>query len=233
MLTPHDYTPKPLPNLESLTVAELVMRMKGAGSAGLLHLQQELLRRDIADVTPLLIALIHDSNADIASRVAAIYTYKQAIGVKANAEIGKLAFSKGPLQAAALRALTDRLGELPDVDAQRWTELLKQDDPRVMAQALISIKRLADGGKLSTPELRKELSRAILPLSVIRDAEGQERKVKVSHDQGDEPRVIPVLATESQISLADFATLTEASEVRCSRAYCERCVSCTARKRLI
>ncbi len=211
MLTPHDYTPKPLPDLESLSVAELVTRMKGAGSAGLLHLQQALLRRNSAEVTPLLIALINDSNADMAARVAALYTYKQGVGAKANAEIAELAFKQGPMQAAALRALTDRLGELPDVDVQRWTELLKQDDPRVKAQALISIKRLADSGKLS-PESRKSLTQSVLPLSVIRDAAGNERMTKVAHDQGDEPRVIPILATESLISLADVAALAEAAE---------------------
>lgn len=211
LVQPSGYVAKPLPALNELTVAEIVGLFASAGSATLFHAQQELLRRQPSEVQPLLVKLIKDDSVGIPARVAAIFTLKQLMGEGATDELSSLAFSPSAVQEIALRALTDRLGEIATTDVERWIEVVKSDNPRVRAQALISVRRLALAGVLS-PAAREQLTREVLPLSVVRTADGKVRSERVAHDKGDEARVIPVLAVETLISLNSVAVLAEATD---------------------
>lgn len=209
MVVPTGLVAKPLPNLSTLSTNDLVRRMRGAGAAAMFHLQQELLRRPVGETEPLLKALVDDTSADIQSRVAAIFTLKQSLAGKANPWLVKIAFSSGPLREFALRALTDRAEHLQDIPWEGLAEALGTADLRVRAQAVISIGRLAQHGNLAT-SVRERLTEALLPLSVVRNSIGDRRTESIKHDQADEPRLIPVLATESIIRLKSVPTLASA-----------------------
>jgi putative membrane-bound dehydrogenase-like protein len=211
LVQPTDMVAKPLPALNELTVEEIVKLFPSAGSATLFHAQQELLRRKVDEVQPLLEKLILDPSAGIPARVAAIFTLKQLQGEAANAFLTSLAFTSSAIQEFALRALTDRLGELKGIETAKMIGALESDNLRVRAQSLISIRRLALAGKLS-PEERELLTRKVLGYSAVRNSDGTIRTERVPHDKGDEARVIPVLAVETLISLDSPAALAEATD---------------------
>ena len=79
----------------------------------------------------------------LAGRVAAIFTLKQLNGVKAQADLLKLA-DNADVAEFALRALTDRTGELKGLKKDIFVNALDSKNARVQAQALISLGRLGD-----------------------------------------------------------------------------------------
>jgi putative membrane-bound dehydrogenase-like protein len=211
LVQPTEMVAKPLPALNELSVEEIIKLLPSAGSATLFHTQQELLRRKAEVVQPLLTKLILDPSAGIPARVAAIFTLKQMQGAAANEFLASVAFVPSAIQEFALRALTDRLDESKGIEVAKMIDALASDNPRVRAQALISIRRLALAGTLSPME-REQLTGKVLAYSVVRNADGTVRTERVPHDKGDEARVIPVLAVETLISLNAAPALVEATE---------------------
>jgi putative heme-binding domain-containing protein len=157
------------------------------------------------------VALLRNESADLPARIAALFTLKQMYGAGANGWLAAMAFKPGAMQEFALKALTDRLGEISGLDLEKLVAAIDSKDPRVRAQALISARRLAETGTLSHAD-GERLAKAVLPYSVVRNTDGSLRTERVPHDKGDEPRVIPVLAVETLIALGSVSPLIEATE---------------------
>jgi putative heme-binding domain-containing protein len=109
-----------------------------------LEAQQEILRRG-AKFVPVnrVLALAQNTNQPLYARVAAIFTYKQLLGSKATPALAKLSADPA-VREFALRAMTDRLGELKGVPVQPYLAGLKDPNARVRLQALIGFARLKE-----------------------------------------------------------------------------------------
>ncbi|HBJ39045.1 MAG TPA: heme-binding domain-containing protein [Planctomycetaceae bacterium] len=209
MIQPADFVIKPLPDLADLSAEELVQRMRGAGAASMFHLQQELLRRPADDVRNPLTTLAHDTTAELNCRIASIFTIKQSIGADANPMLAELARAESPIQEFAIRALTDRANEMRGVSLEHLVAALKSSNQRVQLQATISAGRLAQHADLSSAD-RQWLTRELLPMTVVRYADGSIRNEAIKHDQGDPLRVLSVLAVQSIIQLKSVPDIADA-----------------------
>ena len=102
--------------------------------------QQEILKRGSSLAEGVLKAATNKTNPDYA-RIAAIFTYKQLLGEKSTPGLVALVKDR-TVKEFALRALTDRKGELTGVPSSIFVDALKDKDPRVVLQALVGLERL-------------------------------------------------------------------------------------------
>lgn len=192
-IRPKNFLPKPFPELSAATDQQLVRLLASPSAVHRLHSQRELLRRARSPASPRpdksalaeIEQLAADAAAPLYGRVAAIFTLKQAAGAESHAALLKLT-ADAAVREFALRALTDRTGELKDVPLEPFVAALADKNPRVRSQAVISLGRLGRG----------EAAAAILSLTARPNA-----AAPVKHDQPDPARVIPHLAVQSLISL--------------------------------
>ena len=125
-VVPEDFKPEPFPDVTKIDDAALFDLLIGPSQQQNLHAQFELLRRGPnAARSTKLNSLAADKAVPLAGRVAAIFTLKQLNGAKAHGDLLKLA-GHADIAEFALRALTDRAGELKDLKKDvfvnaRWT----------------------------------------------------------------------------------------------------------------
>lgn len=185
-VTPIHFTPKPFPELNESTDDELLGFLSSPSAVYQLHSQREILRRGLtADRAASLEKLAVDANKPVYGRVAAIYTLKQLAGADANAALLKL-LDDPSIRQFALRALTDRKGELNELPLEPFIAAIKDENPRVRAQALISLGRIG----------KAEAGEAIVPLTV-RETDYPEPTGEPLYKQPDPGRVIPHLAVRA------------------------------------
>ena len=189
-VTPTDFKPQPFPRLESLSDAEVTLQLAGPSQVHRLHAQLELLRRGasaarIASV----VALASNPAAGLEARVAAIFTLKQLAGVESHPALIRLAQTP-ELREFALRALTDRRSQLQGVPLDLIVSALSDANPRVRAQAVISLGRLG----------RVEAASALLSMTV-RDPATPAPQAQPAHAQADLGRVIPHLAVRALVEI--------------------------------
>lgn len=198
-ITPHDFVAKPFPTLSKLSDRELISLLKDGNSVPSLHIQREVLRRgDNKDRADLLESLAANKETPLAGRIAAIFTLKQLQGVKSHPAIVSLAKADVSIKPYALRALTDRLGELEGVPSELLLASLKENIPTVTAQSLISLSRLAQASKISDP---KTVAETVLPFTFVNRPADSSESNPVIHSQKDANRVIPHLAVNALVSL--------------------------------
>jgi putative heme-binding domain-containing protein len=107
-----------------------------------LEAQREMIRRGRKTVfAEKSMALAKDPQAPLKGRVAAIFTFKQLYGPDATRHLVELT-GDAAIREFALRAMTDRLGELDDVPLDPYLDALDDPDPRVRLQAAIGLGRL-------------------------------------------------------------------------------------------
>lgn len=191
MLAPKELKQESFPDVTKLSVDQLSGLMSTGNAVHTLHVQREFIRRASGgDRTNVLEKLWHDVNwvkAPLSSRIAALFTIKQIEGVEANARLVELAQKDAELREFALRAMTDRLGEMQGVPTGLFRDMLRDENPRVQVAALIGLSRLAQAGAIDDTQ-----ATALSILNAVgsfRSAESQ-----VAHDSADPARVIPHLA---------------------------------------
>ena len=190
-IRPRDFLPKPFPNLRELTAEQLIELFRSPSAVHRLHASRELLRRDGQASTsgPLLLNFAGERLHPLAARVAALFCYKQLLGQEANPGLLKLA-TEPAIREFALRAATDRATQLDNVPAEPFVEALADANPRVQAQALISLSRLGHA----------ESAAAILPLthrSSVPDSATDEQ----AHKKPLPELVLPHLAVRALVQL--------------------------------
>jgi putative heme-binding domain-containing protein len=189
-VTPQGLQASYFPNLKQATVGDLVSLLTATEAVTRLHAQGEiLLRGRAARTTNLLVALASDDRAQRESRAAAIFTLKQLDGADSHPALLKLAESS-TVREFALRALTDRLPEIGNLDPQPFVAALADGSPRVQAQALISLNRLKN----------PSVATAVLPLT-NRAAGSAMPTQKPVQNQPDPGRVVPHLAVRTLVAL--------------------------------
>ncbi len=171
-------------------VQELVGFLTSANPHARLHAQREILRRGrSAETTRALAKLAADGGSPLRGRVAAIFALKQLDGKDSHAALLKLVSDAG-VREFALRALTDRKGELGGLDPRPFRRALTDESPRVRAQALISLSRLND----------VTAAKSILPLTA-RSNGSTMPATRPIHNQPDPGRVVPHLAVRALVTL--------------------------------
>ena len=180
---PVDFLPKPAPDVKAVNDAELVDLLHSPSAKIREHAQMELLRRKVG--LDLLSGLISDPDAPLYARVAAIYTIKQQWGAEANSHLASFAASD-VLREHCLRAMTDRKSQLEGVPVELLVKSLNDANPRVRAQALISLGRLGNA----------EVAAKLLPLTQRTESAVFEAG-KPEYAQPDPGRVMPHLAVRA------------------------------------
>ena len=151
-VTPTGYTPKPLPDFETLSDGELIQLLESPSQVRALAAQRTLLRRDESGTTTTsLYTLAADPSKELRSRVLALYTISQR-GVDSKhsprvIETIKPLASEPSIRAFVLRALgdmaIDRLtaGEAGPTPADVLIVGAESDDPRTRVEAIIAAVR--------------------------------------------------------------------------------------------
>ena len=198
-VVPRNLKVTPFPDLKKASLDELIQHLAAPQSVTRLHAQGAILSRGRhSDSTTALITLASDSSAFLEGRVAAIWTLKQLDGVDSHAALVQLA-ERADVREAALRAMTDRKGELEGLELKPFIDGLSDSSPRVCAQALISLGRLNDSS----------VAKHILPLTQ-READSAMPTQRPVQNQPDPGRVIPHLAVRTLVSLQAIDTCLEA-----------------------
>jgi len=188
-ITPKNWKQGKAIDLGSLSSTDLVDLLKSDHHSIRLMGQQEILRRNSKDMAVNLKALTLDSKSALENRVAAIFTLKQLLGKESHEHLISLC-KDSTVAEFALRAITDRLDELPEqLPSELIYKFLKSDDLRLKAQTLISISRM---GKTDTGKELIELTQMQNGRKLLKDF--------VQHTQHDPDRVIPHLAIRTLVS---------------------------------
>jgi len=159
----------PLGDFKTATIAGLAAMLGRAGLTERLTAQQELLARGEAALQELLGILEADREKPRLQKVFALWTYMQIAKAKAAPALLKLA-EKPELRAHALRALTDRVGDLEGLRVEPFAKALKDDNPFVRAQAAIGLSRM---GVSAPAERAAEIATALG--KALSDSEAQVR----------------------------------------------------------
>ncbi|WP_338288303.1 hypothetical protein [Luteolibacter sp. LG18] len=107
-----------------------------------LEAQREIIKRGQKPVfAEGVFGIAKDAKQPVYARVAAIFTFKQLYGKGSTKSLSELV-ADAAVREFALRAMTDRLGELEGVPVQPYIEGLKDPNARVRLQALIGLARL-------------------------------------------------------------------------------------------
>lgn len=140
-LVSKDWKHQPAVDLSKLSVQDLIQQLASPSDSARLAAQREVFHRDVALIETPLVALATDDEAELYARIAAIFTLKQALGVRANAVLAKLA-SDPAVREWALRALTDRKDQLDGVTAIPFVAGLTDSNPRIRVAAAVGLGRL-------------------------------------------------------------------------------------------
>ena len=138
---PKDFKPAPLPNFAQASDSELVKLLESLSHRTRLESQRTLIRRGLkTDTTASVTALAADKSKPLASRVAAVFALKQALGEKSHDALVKLT-ADATIAPWALRALTDREDQLANVPVQPALAALASADERTRREAVIALAR--------------------------------------------------------------------------------------------
>lgn len=149
-ITPEGYEPAPFPDLAALSVDGLVALFKRPSATLHRAAQQEILRRAPAAL-PSAEQLARDTNQDPPTRVAALFTLQQALGLRAVDVLLDLTGDPA-IGALAIRALGDP-DLAPDVDPSVFAGALASSDARTRLEAAVAASRSGDPS-LHEPLLR-------------------------------------------------------------------------------
>ncbi|MEO6245189.1 MAG: HEAT repeat domain-containing protein, partial [Opitutaceae bacterium] len=140
-LTPKGYRPEPVPDFAHASGPELVKLFSSASARVRLAAQRALLRGDARLHAAALEKLAASAAAPLATRVLAIFTLKQALGLGAQAALVKLAADPA-VAAWAIRALADNETQLTEVPDAPMRAGLKSSDPRTRLESVVALARL-------------------------------------------------------------------------------------------
>lgn len=147
MVRPKGYKPEPMPDFAKADTAALLKILESPSARRRMEAQRTLIRRGVDDAAASALAgLAKDEAKPLASRVAAIFALKQALGARSTKTLVELAKVES-IQPWAVRALTDHEGQLADVPAEPLLAALKSSSARARLEGIVAI------GRLGKPEL--------------------------------------------------------------------------------
>jgi len=140
-ILPVGTTPNKYVDVTKAAAADLPGLLRSKSAVQRLETSRRLIENDHADQAPAVLAVATDTHEALYSRIAALFTYKQMLGAKANEALVGLVKDTA-VREYALRALADRASQLDGVPTQPFIDALKDADPRVRLQALVGLQRL-------------------------------------------------------------------------------------------
>ena len=198
-VAPKGMADEPFPDLKKADDAKLLELLASANGVVRLHAQGEILGRvKNVGTSFALLRLASDDGAALEGRVAAIFTLKQLDGKDSRPALLKL-IELPPIREFALRALTDRLGEMAGLTPKPFLDALADESPRVRAQALVSLGRLGD----------VSAAKQILPLTA-RPKGSKMPTQRPVQNQPDPDRVVPHLAVRALVAINAIDACLEA-----------------------
>ena len=200
-ITPIDFTPKPFPDLNAASDAELLSHLSSPSAVYRQHSQLAIVRRGVSeDRSAGLLKVAADQDEPLYGRAAAIYTLKQLAGEASNDLLLGL-LKDADVREFALRALTDRKSGLDKLPLEPFIAALKDENPRVRGQALICLGRIG----------RSDAGEAIIPLTA-RASYQPKPTAEPLYKQADPGRVIPHLAVRALQNSNSVAACLKALE---------------------
>ncbi len=142
-LRPKGLKVDPLPDFNKASKAELVALLKSPSHRRRLDAQRSLLRKGVDDVTAAeLRTLLLDTSLKLETRIAALFTLKQATDLsKANDMLAEAAKDEG-LRPWAVRSLGDRGEQSRNVPVEPLVAGTNDTNPRVRLESAVAIARL-------------------------------------------------------------------------------------------
>jgi putative heme-binding domain-containing protein len=157
-ITPPSWKFKAFPDLQRLSEGQLLEQIASPSSFARLYAQREMLRRGMKPALSEGLEKVAQSNAALASRVAAIFTLRQLAGPASHPALLRLV-AKDDLREFALRALADDSREKSTVPAQPFVRALTDANPRVRLQAATALGRMG----------KTEAAASLIPLTADAD----------------------------------------------------------------
>lgn len=169
-MTPKGYVAPPVPAFDEASPEALAGLLRSGSHRTRLAAQRALVGRENGEVVRshphLLTDLVGDVAAPLASRVAAIFGLKQALGAAANAPL--LAQVGDPTtQAWILRALAEVPEQAADLDHRVFASALSSPDPRTRKEALVALARVKDNAHHEAMAARLADSDAVVAQTAI------------------------------------------------------------------
>ena len=152
---PKDWKFKAFPNVKNASVKVLVALLKSNSAVARLTAQQELISRPAKVAASASWKIAADKSLPLYTRVAGIFTYAQAAGENASANLLKLTLDND-VKEFALRALSDRKPHLKNVPIEPFIKGLNDPSVRVQIASITALGRLE----------RKEAITALLQVKV-------------------------------------------------------------------
>lgn len=138
---PKGYTPEPLPDFDKASEPALVSLLKSPSARRRLEAQRELVRRGIsAEAAYMLGGMAGRLSPPLATRIACLFTLKQALGRYAAGPLESLAAIES-IQGWAIRAMADRENEFDEVSAATLQAGCAALMPRTKLEAAVAIAR--------------------------------------------------------------------------------------------
>lgn len=198
---PPNWKFREFPDIRKMSDKDLADQVASESAVMRLEAQREIILRGAKPVfSDQLMAIASDRKADIAKRVAAIFTYKQVFGEKANVNLNSLAIDPSVAEFA-LRAIADRKGQAKGADVKAFVAALGSGQPRTQLQAINGLARL--GAKDSASAILKSLAEKDVTSGVIAQTER---------------RYIPHVAVKALVSLQAVDACLEAVKTPSTRA---------------
>lgn len=166
-VVPQGWSYKAFPDVKKLSTTELAKLLSSESATARLYASQELVSRSGKDAAETALSIAKDKNLQLSARVAGVYTYAQIDQEKATPALVELT-KEDKIREFALRALTDRTGNLEQVPIEPFMEALKDPSVRVQTTAIVGLGRL---GRL---EAANALLQTKVPASFVAPAKGVE-----------------------------------------------------------
>lgn len=188
-VVPEDYTYEPFPNLQDFYwTGSLVDLLKADNAKTRLSAQYELIKRGKG--ADKVWQLVEDSTLPLEVRAAGIFTFAQLAGAGGIDRLVSL--TEDPqVQEFALRALSDRLGDIDNVPSEPFVNALKSDSDRVKAAAIVGLGRLGN----------KEVAQALLEIPVPNSFKAPGMGTEGPHAKPNAEIIIPHLAVKTLVKL--------------------------------
>ncbi len=140
-IKPKGMTPAQVPDFVKATDADLVKLLESPSNRNRLEAQRTLLRRGVKpDALQAIYAIAKNPKSPLSSRVAALFTFKQAVGAKAAEGITAL-IADATIAPWAIRALADNESQLAGINTAPLIAATKSTDARTRKEAIIALGR--------------------------------------------------------------------------------------------
>jgi len=187
---PQNWKYKAYSNVKKASIKELVALLKSGSAVARLDAQQELLTRPAKQAAEVSWKIAADKQLPLQNRVAGMYTYAQIAGAEGTANLLKLS-EEDAMREYALRAVSDRKGNLKNVPTEPFLKGLKDASPRVQIASTIGLGRLG----------RVEAATALLQVKVPASFVPPAKDVEGPHATPNSAIIPPHIAVRSLVSL--------------------------------